>query len=30
MKAETVALFALIQNKQHHSYRHRVDWDLAQ
>ena len=29
MKAETVALFALIQNKQHHSYRHRVDWDLA-
>jgi len=29
MKTETAALFALIQNKQHHCYRHRVDWDLA-
>ena len=29
MRAETEALFSFIQNKQHHVYRHRVDWDLA-
>lgn len=29
MRAETQALFSFIQNKQHHVYRHRVDWDLA-
>lgn len=29
MKAETEALFSFIQNKQHHIYRHRVDWELA-
>ena len=29
MRAETEALFSFIQNKQHHIYRHRVDWDLA-